>query len=188
MKYLDRFLQRWRIRVAAPYILPGASVLDIGSADGALFREIPGLKDSVGIDLELDYANLPNLPHVTFYQGPFPETLPSPRTFDAITMLATLEHIPPDCLAPLAKACAEHLRPGGHLIISVPSPNVDYILEVLEKLRVIHGMATEQHHGFDVAETPGIFTPMNLELIVHKRFQLGLNNLFVFRRNVSAQS
>lgn len=188
MKYLDKFLQRWRIRKTAPYIAPGASVLDIGSADGALFREIPGLKDSVGIDLELDYSSRPDLPHVTFYQGPFPDVLSSPRTFDVVTMLATLEHIPPDCLAPLAKAIAQHLRPDGHLIVSVPDPSVDHILIVLQKLRLIHGMATEQHHGFDVSQTPGIFARVNLRLVTHKRFQLGLNHLFIFQRELSALS
>jgi len=174
--------------MAAPFIPPGASVLDIGSADGALFREIRGLQNSVGVDLELDRQNLPKLPGLIFYEGMFPDVLPVPRTFDVITMLATLEHIPPAGLDPLAQACAAHLRTGGLLIISVPSPRVDSILAVLQTLRVIHGMATEQHHGFDVRQTPGIFAPWKLELIVHRRFQLGLNNLFVFRRQPSTLS
>jgi len=188
MKYLDRLLQHWRIRVAAPYITPGASVLDIGSADGALFRKIPTLRDSVGIDPDLDHLNLPKLPGITFYQGFFPDVLPIPRTFDVIVMLATLEHVPAESLDALASACAAHLRPGGHLIISVPSPYVDHILVVLKAVRVIHGMATEQHYGFDVKQTPNIFVPRNFEPVVHRKFQLGMNNLFVFRRGSSAHS
>lgn len=181
MKYLDCLLQRWRIRMAAPYIPRGASVLDIGSADGALFREIPGLKDSVGIDPDLDHGSLFNALGVSFYRGLFPDALPAPRTFDVITMLATLEHIPENGLDPLARACAAHSRAGGLLIISVPSPHVDHVLTVLRALKMIHGMALEQHHGFDVRQTPGIFEP-NFSLVAHRKFQLGMNNLFVFRR------
>ena len=181
MKQFDRFLQGWRIRKALPYIACGSRVLDIGTADGALFRAFQKLGDSVGIDMELDRGKLPDLPHVRFYQGLFPDDLPGPRSFDVITMLATLEHIPPNYLDGLATACAEHLQPGGHLIITVPSPAVDHILPVLKRLGLIDGMATEQHHGFDVRQTPAIFGPKNFILVARRSFQLGLNHLFVFR-------
>src|SRR5487761_1120100 len=131
MKYLDKVLQRWRIRKAAHYIPRGACLLDVGTADGALFRAIAGLCDSVGVDAKLDSENLPKSSGATFYQGFFPQGLPETRTFDVITMLATLEHIPAAELDALASACAAHLRPGGSLIITVPSPVVDKILIVL---------------------------------------------------------
>ena len=102
--------------------------------------------------------------------------------FDAITMLAVLEHVPTDAQAGLAQACAIHLRPGGQLIITVPSPAVDRILEVLMALRLVHGMSVEQHYGFDTESVPAIFSGHGLGLTVHRRFQCGLNNLFVFRR------
>ncbi|HET9088402.1 MAG TPA: class I SAM-dependent methyltransferase [Acidobacteriaceae bacterium] len=180
MTYLDKLLQRWRVRKAAQFIPPGARVLDIGTADGALFRALADVRDSVGVDLDLDHNKLPKSPGVTFYQGTFPQVLPNPRTFDVITMLATLEHIPESALDGLAADCAAHLRPGGKLILTVPSPRVDTILPVLQKLGVIDGMAAEQHHGFDVQRTPFIFQAHSFRLRSHQRFQLGLNHLFVF--------
>lgn len=182
MTYLDRVLQRWRIRKAARYIPQASRILDIGTTDGALFRSIPHMKDSVGIDMNLDRENLPAGPHVAFLQGLFPQVLPAPCTFDVITMLATLEHIPSSALDSLAAECAKYLRPGGRLIITVPSPFVDEILIVLQSVRLIHGMATEQHYGFDVRLTPAIFAPHAFKLLIRSRFQLGLNNLFVFER------
>lgn len=182
MTYLDRALQRWRIRKAARYIPRNSRLLDIGTADGALFRAISGLNESVGIDMDIVSEDLPKQAHLTFFQGKFPDALPSPCTFDAITMLATLEHIPSSELGPLAANCSQYLRVGGRLIITVPSPFVDEILAVLQRLHLIHGMAVEQHYGFDVRTTPSIFTPHSFKLIVHHRFQLGLNNLFVFER------
>ena len=55
MKYLERLAQRWRIEEAAPYIPEGAQVLDIGCADGALFRLMrkPAGAGSMGIDPSL---------------------------------------------------------------------------------------------------------------------------------------
>lgn len=182
VKYLDRVLQNWRIRQAAEFIRRGDAVLDIGCADGALFRLVPGLGPSIGIEPELDVGHKTIFPGVDVYKGYFPGALPRPLQFDAITVLAVLEHVPSDQQAELAQACAAHLKPGGRLIITVPSRAVDYVLAVLTAVRAIDGMSVHQHYGFRASETPAIFTPFGLHLMTHRRFQLGFNNLFVFAR------
>ena len=63
-------------------------------------------------------------------------------------MLAVLEHIPVEQHAAVADSCAALLRPGGRVIITVPSPRVDGILHVLMRLRMISGMAAHEHYGF----------------------------------------
>ena len=181
MKYLDRVIQQWRIRKAAAYIEPGVAVLDIGCADGALFRFLPHHGDSAGVDPDLEEPVTP-IPKVQFYAGFFPDALPHGSEFDVITMLAVLEHIPADGLNSLARDCAAYLKCGGKLIITVPSPLVDYLLAVLKWLRIIDGMSLEQHYGFDVESTPDVFRPHGFDLLVRKSFQLGLNHLFVFER------
>jgi len=93
-----------------------------------------------------------------------------------------LEHFPAAAYLDLASGCARFLKPGGHLVITVPSSLVDRILEVLKFLRLIDGMSLEEHHGFDAGQTPAIFPAADFRLIRRKRFQLGLNNLFVFQR------
>jgi hypothetical protein len=114
--------------------------------------------------------------------GRFPEDLPDPRPFDAITMLAVLEHVKPEQQSQLAKHCARFLKPEGCLIITVPSPKVDRILSLLKLLRLINGMSLEQHYGFDASQTPSIFAVDGLTLVKSAKFQLGLNNLFVFKK------
>lgn len=188
MKYIDRVLQNWRIRKAAPFIRLGDQVLDIGTADGALFRLVPSLGESVGVDPDLDRDRVPAFPNVRFYSGFFPDALPEPMKFDVITMLAVLEHVPPEKQAPLAQACASHLKPGGRLVITVPSPAVDGVLDVLGAMRLIDGMSLEQHYGFEAKSTPAIFAGNGLVLAVKRRFQLGLNHLFVFQKTDPAQA
>lgn len=181
MKYLDRVLQRLRIAKARPFIAPGSRVLDIGSLDGALFQDlgIP-LGGAMGIDPTLRESR--RVGDVPLIAGWFPKDMPRVEPFDAIVMLAVLEHFAAGDYASLREGCVQFLRPGGHLIITVPSPKVDYILKVLLTLRLIDGMSLEEHHGYDVRETTRIFPPPDFELVRHQRFQLGLNNLFVFCR------
>ena len=180
MKAVDRWLQQWRIAKIRPYLAPGARVLDIGCADGALARLVPGL-DYMGIDPGLGASR--TAPSGRLIKGCFPADLPPGATeFDCITMLAVLEHIPLEAQAALAANCFRFLRPGGLVLITVPAPAVDYLLAVLKGLRVIDGMSLEEHYGFDVRRVSEYFAEASLEAVVHRRFQLGLNHLFVFRK------
>jgi SAM-dependent methyltransferase len=114
--------------------------------------------------------------------GRFPDDVPRGQKFDTITMLAVLEHLPPNVQALLADAFDALLNPGGRLIITVPSPRVDDILHVLLRLRLIAGIAVHEHYGFQPADTLALFPQPRFRLLRHARFQLGLNNLFVFEK------
>jgi 2-polyprenyl-3-methyl-5-hydroxy-6-metoxy-1,4-benzoquinol methylase len=178
----DRWLQRWRIAKALPFVGPGARVLDIGCGEGELLRRVAGLADgSIGVDPTLSHTA--NLGPFRLVRGVFPGDVPQDAgPFDAITMLAVLEHLPEAGYESLAAGAHRLLKPGGRIIITVPAAAVDRILAVLKALRVIHGMSLEEHHGYDVNTTGRIFAPPRFSLEVRRRFQLGLNNLFVFRR------
>ena len=183
MTFVDRFLQDWRIRKARPFVRFGDRVLDLGSADGVLFERLgdcgPG---SLGIDPILTSTRT-SRQGFALVRGYFPKDVPSQAgPFDAIVMLAVLEHFPSNQYASLADGCARFLKPGGRLIITVPSPAVDAILAILVKVRLIHGMSLEEHHGYEISETLRIFAAPQFKLVEQSRFQLGLNNLFVFER------
>ena len=73
------------------------------------------------------------------------------------------------------------LSPGGRLIITVPHPFVDKILDVLFFLHLIEAETLDEHHGFEPNELFTYFSGA-LRLVLHERFQLGLNNVFVFEK------
>ena len=180
LKTLDRALQRWRIAKAAPYVPKGAHVLDVGCADGALFRLLRGRIGS-GVGIDPDLGEPYSAEGIRYIKGRFPDDLGISERFDAITMLAVFEHFDDNTQGRAAAACGALLRTGGRLILTVPEPAVDRIVHMLARLRLVSGMAVHEHHGFEAALTPSRFAGTALAIERHERFQLGLNNLFVFR-------
>jgi hypothetical protein len=122
----------------------------------------------------------------------FPDKFPSKLsevnsiTYDYITMLAVLEHIPEELYTQLFTESLKLLKPGGTVIITVPSLKVDTILLILSKLKLVDGMSLEEHHGFVPEDTINIFKNPEFKLVKRKTFQLGLNNLFIFKRKVNS--
>jgi 2-polyprenyl-3-methyl-5-hydroxy-6-metoxy-1,4-benzoquinol methylase len=181
MTWLDHFLQSWRITKAARQIPDGARVLDIGSADGALFQQLDQrIAGGLGIDPTLKASTSRGA--IPLIAGFFPADMPPTDPFDVITMLAVLEHFPEAEYVALRDACRRFLKVGGRLVVTVPSPVVDNILKILKKLRLIDGMSLEEHHGYEVQKTAGVFSAPMFRMLTHKTFQFGLNNLFVFER------
>lgn len=181
MKYLDKFLQNWRTSKALKHISPQSTVLDIGCYDAIVFEKMgKNLKFGIGIDPLIEPLQNSDYQLV---KGWFPNDLPKQsQTFDAITLLAVLEHIPDDKMQHFANSCCHALNKNGKLIITVPHKNVDKILDILIFFKIIDGMSLEEHHGFDVKNTKSIFENNGFELIHNSTFQLGLNNLFVFKK------
>lgn len=187
MKTVDRLLQFWRFYKVKPHVATGATVLDVGCADASLYHNIPGIKRYVGID---SCANqIQTEENFQIIQGSFPNDLPSNLgSFDNVIMLAILEHIPESDYQSMARRCFDLLKPGGRLLITVPEPMVDNILHLLQRLRLIDGydLGLEEHHAFDTQQVPRIFSQVGFHEHTRSKFQLGLNNLFVFERPLTA--
>lgn len=180
MKWLDYRLQRERTRRVVPYVQQGARVLDIACTDGALFRLL-GDRVGSGVGIDMDPVP-PSTTKFRYIQGKFPNEMPDSDPFDVVAALAVLEHVSEQDHSEFAARCSNVLRSGGRLVVTVPSPRVDDLLRIMKAARVLDGMRDDQHHRFDPQKAIPLFEHVGLVLERHSRFQLGLNNLFVFRK------
>jgi 2-polyprenyl-3-methyl-5-hydroxy-6-metoxy-1,4-benzoquinol methylase len=184
LRPLDRFLRSRRVRQLGPYLHTGSSVLDVGCHDGALFRAYADrISRGVGLDPLLERSM--SIGRFDFISGTFPSEKLDDEGFDVITLLAVLEHVESRELPSWHQACERLLKPGGSVVVTVPSARVDAILDVLTRLRLIAGMSLDEHHSFDQSRVPALFSMAPLELVVRKRFELGMNNLYVFRKEAA---
>ena len=168
------------MRVAAPWIPDGSRVLDIGCHEGE-FLDYLGSRiiHSVGIDPLAPETATENYRLIASTYDDYTEF--QSNSFDAVVMLATLEHI--RSVDEIALECVRILKPNGRVVLTVPSLFVDTILDVLRTVRLVEGMSLEEHHGLDPDSIPHIFGGASFSLRKRRRFQLGLNNLFVFEKN-----
>ena len=185
MKLIDRILQRWRISKAVKHLPDGSRVLDIGCFGGELFSMAGGrIRTGVGIDPLLpDSQDMEQFENIVFVKGFFPADMPTlTDRFDSIVALAVFEHVPEDMQHDFVRVCFDLLNENGKVILTVPSPFVDKILAILAKLRLIDGMSMDEHHELSIGGISDLFEKNGFLLLRHSKFQLGLNNLFVFQK------
>ena len=116
MAEADRY-NAWLLDRAWPYL--GARVLEVGAGIGTFTGQLAAGREVVA--LEPDPALVPHLrrnaPSATVVEGEVEAAPPGP--YDSIVCFNVLEHIAGDAVA--LAALHERLRPGGHLLLLVPS-------------------------------------------------------------------
>lgn len=181
MTRFDDALRDHRIKKACSLVPEGSRVLDVGCRDGQLFRVLgAALGEGVGIDPELEAPIITS--SYRLVPGWFPADVPDDvGEFDVITMLALFEHISPEDQPNVVARCGELLAPGGSVVLTIPSKQVDAILDVLEKVRLVVDDSIHQHYGFDAKrDTEPVFAAGGFRTDHRSTFQFGLNNLFRF--------
>ncbi len=183
MRAFDHFLRRRRIAQAVPWVRNGDRLLDVGCFDDALLRRVT---ERVAAATGIDPVAVPNeCGRLRVVRGHFPEVGRfEPESFDCITALAVLEHVRNG--EDFARECYRLLAEGGRVVLTVPHPAVDRIVELLQRMRILDGMDFDEHHGFDVNSTIPLFRAAGFALDRRRRFQLGLNHLFVFEKPSAA--
>ncbi len=179
MKSLDRFLQSWRMGKAAKWTRPGDRVLDVGCHQGEFFRKYGR---EIGISVGIDPLAVPRADgKFRLINGHFPDGNVFPReSFDTLIMLAVIEHV--EDRASIFREAAHVLSKAGRVIVTVPSPRVDAILEILVRLKIADGMSLEEHGGFDPESLPETAGECGFRVLHRESFQFGLNNLMVFEK------
>lgn len=105
------------------------SLLDVGCGEGRFLREasrrFPG-KRLLGVDFSaraVEYARLLN-PGLRFVREDIADAAAPPESFDVVTLIETLEHVPPGELRGFVEGLRRRTSEGGLLVVSVPSRNI----------------------------------------------------------------
>jgi len=186
LKLIDKILRYWRVSVALKQLPKNINaVFDIGCDDGYLLKKIDDNRirlDGCDPRLSKDLKILNSM----LLKGFFPAVMDDVKEsiqYDAIFSLAVFEHFIESDLTRSSHQIAEMLKDSGRLIVTVPHPFVDHILNILMALKLIDGQALEEHHGFNPDSLVEILSK-GLLLKSRRKFQLGLNNVFIFEKNL----
>lgn len=122
-------------------LAPGGRVLDAGCGSGATMRELVRYGEVSGIELSVEAAELArSRAHGDVRIGRLEELPWADDTFELITCLDVIEHVPDDVVAlvELARVCA----PGGWLLVTVPA---------YQALWSAHDVANHHHRRYSRA-------------------------------------
>lgn len=180
--FLEPLLRRMRIGRVLPYLrrYPNCRLLDVGCGwEAKLLRAMEGhIAQGVGVDFKAPQLRTEKLETRAL---PLADKLPfDDGSFDVVTLLAVLEHLeqPEAIMSEIARV----LRPGGGLILTVPSHAAKPVLEFLAfRLGIVNPDEIRDHKRY--------YGRVDLENLIHRRaglymvkhnyFQAGFNN-FVF--------
>lgn len=182
---LDLFICRWRSRIVRRFLRPGATILDFGCGHQALF--LRGVRQDIHSGIGLDYDAAPGRPaaNLEIQNFHFKDRFEfAGRTFDHVTILAVLEHIPLDQVSVLFCEFHRILKDGGSVLLTTPTPASKPLLEFLAfKLRIISGPEIADHkHYWNRADLQALAARDGFALETYQTFQAGLNSFAVLRR------
>jgi SAM-dependent methyltransferase len=182
---LTRRVQRARLGVALPHVPARARLLDLGCGLTDLPARFPSY---VGCDRNPEVLAEMRRRHPAAAFASWdvdadepPAEVLAGAPYDAILMLALLEHLPSPARA-LARAAAL-LAPAGRILATTPHPLGRWPLEAGARLGLLSRHADEEHETLlDRAALARAAEAAGLELAAYSRFLGGLNQLAVLAR------
>lgn len=145
---LEPWLANWRARQAnrlIPTHLRDGRLLDIGCGSYPYFLSHTYFQEKFAIDqherpASVNDINWYNLNINTDPQLPFED-----QYFDAVTMLAVVEHLNPNSLIQLFREIYRTLKPGGVLIITTPAAWSDGLLRWMARTGLVSKEEIDEH-------------------------------------------
>jgi 2-polyprenyl-3-methyl-5-hydroxy-6-metoxy-1,4-benzoquinol methylase len=179
---IDFYIQRQRIGLIEKHIPDGSYLLDVGCGfyPQNLLSLEKKVRKAVGIDRDIP-SHSPS-GKISFVKYTIEKELPFPENeFDCITLLAILEHM--DYPEAIIGECYRVCKPGGRLVITVPSNYSKPILLSLAALAMISREEIYDHkHYFSQKQLEKILAAAKFEKIVSRSYNLFLNVLFIYKK------
>ena len=170
---LGRFLARWRTKTVLSLIQ--GHLLDIGCGTNKLVRSYKGQGIGVDVyqwgDVDLVVANSPSLP--------FQE-----KTFDTITIVAVINHIPnrTEVLAESYRLLREH----GSIVVTMIPPKISAVWHMLRRPwdsdQKERGMKNGKLYGLSRTEVSDLLRQGGFDIVSEKRFMFGVNLLTIAKK------
>lgn len=181
---LGELLSRWRGRKALPFV--GTQVLDLGCGRGTILRYLgPGVAyTGVDRDVESIQALQKRYPQHEFYISDLDDSFPPLRPgYDTVLLLAVLEHLKDP--RNLLLWCNRLLRPGGRVVITIPTPWGERVHRIMERFGLVNPEARTAHLSVLSGERLRcLVKEMGGAIKRHRLFQFGCNRLFVYEKPV----
>ena len=159
-------------------------VLDIGCGLGTMIPFLDAGQRYVGIEISQEFVAYlsQQFPQHRFYNCNLDEEPLEfdEEGFDTVLLVAVIEHLahPEKVLAEVQ----EYLRPGGSLVITTPTLWGQRIHRLGARLGLFHLHAASEHvRAYDYAAMRDLVNRAGLELVEYRRFELGVNQLFICR-------
>lgn len=182
---LESFLRKMRINKVLPIIkkYPNSKLLDIGCGFNYKFllKVEPYISKGYGIDFkvpELKNGKIKTKQMKIEKKLPFMDNM-----FDIVTMLAVLEHL--ESPFHIIKEIERILKPGGKLILTVPSKITQSVLELFAfRLRIIDKNEIADHKKYyNYLELKKLMRQAkHLKIVKHKYFQFYMNNFCIVKK------
>jgi cyclopropane fatty-acyl-phospholipid synthase-like methyltransferase len=180
---LDAFIARWRLRQVRQQVLTGGRLLDFGCGHQAFLLRSVSQQISHGIGLDYDAEPEKIGPNIEILRARFSGRLEFPdHSFDQVSILAVLEHIPVEGVDILFREFRRVLAPGGQVLVTTPTPAAKPVLEFLAfKLKIISEPEIADHkHYYTRKDILDVANRNDFEMKYYTNFQFGFNCLAVF--------
>ena len=177
---LSPFLEKIRLGKISKHIV-GNRILDFGCGYGKLASYIQD-KQYVGVDLDqraIELARKLNKDRTGIYFYSMDDLENETDKFDTVVMAAVIEHL--DNPYEILQNMKSHLREGGRIIITTPTPMANKILRFGSKLRLFSRDAVNEHKSLlTKKDFISISFDIDIRLEIYERFEFGLNQLVIY--------